>query len=148
MLLMELIIPLTMAGLGSLFVKQAPRQINPVFGYRSARSMKNRETWEFAHRYSGRLWRLWGRVLFILSLFVMLPVRGCEVDTVGMAGGILSAVQVIFLIGVIFPTEAALKKNFDENGIRRHIDQAKGPGPATSRPTVTEQKNNSEQDGE
>ena len=29
-------------------------QINDAFGYRTTRSMKNQETWRFAHQYSGK----------------------------------------------------------------------------------------------
>ena len=51
---MDLLIPLTMAGFGKLFTTKIP-PINAAFGYRSMMSMKNRDTWEFAHKYCGRL---------------------------------------------------------------------------------------------
>lgn len=41
MLAMNLIIPLSMIFLGKYFSKHAPGQINMLFGYRTARSMKN-----------------------------------------------------------------------------------------------------------
>lgn len=40
-------------------------------------------------------------------------------DTVGNVGTIVNIVQLIPLIGTIFPTEAALKKTFYENGNKR-----------------------------
>ena len=40
-------------------------------------------------------------------------------DCVRSIGGIICGVQLIPLIGSILPTEIALKKNFDKNGIRR-----------------------------
>lgn len=40
MLAMNLIIPLSMIFLGKYFSKHAPGQINMLFGYRTARSMK------------------------------------------------------------------------------------------------------------
>ena len=55
MLIMVLLIPLMMIGFGRLFLKKAPGTINAAFGYRTSMSMKNKDTWEFAHRYCGRL---------------------------------------------------------------------------------------------
>lgn len=41
MLAMDLIIPLSMVFLGRYFARHAPGSINMLFGYRTARSMKN-----------------------------------------------------------------------------------------------------------
>lgn len=49
MLAMDLILPLSMVFLGRYFVRHAPGNINMLFGYRTARSMKNQDTWQFAH---------------------------------------------------------------------------------------------------
>ena len=51
MLAMDLIIPLSMIFLGKYFSKRAPKEINMLFGYRTTRSTKNQDTWQFAHRY-------------------------------------------------------------------------------------------------
>ena len=114
MLIMDIIIPLTMIGFGRAFMKKAPGKINDAFGYRTRRSMKNRETWEYAHKYFGRLWFLGGSVLLPLSVIAMLFVRGGDHDRIGVFGAVLMAVQMLFMIGAIFPTERALKKEFDE----------------------------------
>lgn len=82
----------TMIGFGMYFLKTAPKEINAVFGYRTAMSMKNKETWKFAHKYCGKIWCISGLVCFV---------------------------QLIPLIGSIIPTERALKRNFDENGNRK-----------------------------
>ena len=49
----------------------------------------------------------------------MLLVIGKNVETVGTVGGIIMGIQLVPLIGSIFPTEIALRKNFDKNGKRR-----------------------------
>ena len=36
-------------------MKKAPKEINSVFGYRTSMSMKNKDTWEFAHKYCGKV---------------------------------------------------------------------------------------------
>lgn len=56
MLIMDLLTPIIMIGFGRYFLKDAPKEINPVFGYRTAMSMKNRDTWEFVHKYLGKIW--------------------------------------------------------------------------------------------
>ena len=119
MLLMDLLIPLTMVGFGKRFMTKPPQTINAVFGYRTAMSMKNRDTWEFAHKYCGRLWFKWGLILLPLSAIPLIFVFNKGADIIGTVGGVVCAVQLVPLIGSIFPTEAALKKTFDENGIRR-----------------------------
>lgn len=119
MLIMVLLIPIIMITFGKLFSKKAPKDINYTFGYRTKRSMMNMETWMFAHAYIGKLWFICGLLLFPLSAVVMTFMFGKGPDTVGIAGGILTIVQMIIVIGTILPTENALKKSFDEYGRRR-----------------------------
>ena len=119
MLIMDLLIPFTMIGFGYIFLKKAPKNINTLFGYRTTMSMKNKDTWEFAHKYCGKLWYVWGMILLFLTVIPMLWVLGKSEDMIGTIGGILCGIQMIPLIGCIFPTEHALKRHFDANGNRR-----------------------------
>lgn len=119
MLIMDLFLPFTMVGLGIFFMKKAPNKINAVFGYRTSMSMKNRDTWEFAHKYCGKIWYVCGMVMLPITIILMLLVIGKNIDCIGIAGGIICGVQLILLIGTIFPTETALRKHFDKNGKRR-----------------------------
>lgn len=119
MLVMDLIIPFTMLGIGRYFFKKTPKKINVVFGYRTTMSMKSKDTWEFAHKYCGRIWYVCGLVLLPLSIVLMFFLIGQSEDTIGTLGGVICAVQLIPFIGSVFPTEKALKKNFDNNGNRR-----------------------------
>ena len=118
MVIMDLLIPLVMIGFGKLFLKSAPKEINFVFGYRTRRSMKNKETWEFAHKYIGKLWYVGGLILVPISIIPMLFVIGKSEDAIGYLGAAICQVQIIALIGCIFPVEGALKKNFDKDGNR------------------------------
>lgn len=119
MLIMNLIIPLSMIGFGKYFLKNTPKEINSVFGYRTTMSMKNRDTWDFAHKYFGKIWYICGLVLLPFSIILMFFVLGQNKDVIGFLGIILCFIQIIPLIGSIFPTEKALKKNFDKNGNRQ-----------------------------
>ncbi len=119
MLLMNLMIPLTMIGFGRSFMKNTPKEINAVFGYRTSISMKNKDTWEFAHRYCGKLWYVCGLILLPITVIFLLLVIGKDTDYVGTVGGIICGAQLILLIGSIFSTEITLKKVFDKNGKKR-----------------------------
>lgn len=119
MLIMNLLIPVTMIGFGSYFMKNAPKEINAVFGYRTSMSMKNKDTWEFAHKYCGKIWYVCGMVMLPITVIFMILVIGKNEDCVGRIGGIIGGVQLVLLIGSILPTEIALRKNFDKNGTRR-----------------------------
>ena len=119
MLVMNLLIPLTMIVFGRMFLKKAPRNINFVFGYRTEMSMKNRDTWEFAHRYFGRLWFRLGLVLLPVSAVPMLFCLGRNDDTIGTVGAIAELIQMVILFIPVFSTESALKRAFDRQGNRR-----------------------------
>ena len=119
MMLISLLIPCTMVGFGKHFIKKAPKEINMYFGYRTSRSMKNKDTWEFAHHYLGNLWTKIGSIMLVPSFIAMLFVINKDISYVGIFGGLLCGVQLIFLIGSIFPVEKALKRKFDEYGNRK-----------------------------
>lgn len=121
MLVMDLMIPFMMIIFGKYFLKNAPKEINAVFGYRTAMSMKNNATWEFAHKYCGKLWYRWGLAMLPISVAAMLPVAGKSAGITGSVGGIICVIQTVFLVGSVFPTEKALKDNFDGDGKRRRI---------------------------
>lgn len=118
-LIMDLLIPFTMIGFGRYFMKKAPNEINAVFGYRTSMSMKNKDTWEFAHKYCGRIWYICGMILLPITVVCMLLLIGKDRDVVGTGGAIIEGVQLVPLISSIFPTEIALRRNFDKNGKRR-----------------------------
>lgn len=120
MLVMDLLIPLTMICFGNLFIKKPPKTINAIFGYRTSMSCKNQDTWNFAHKYCGKLWFVCGLVFVQITAVAMLCVIGMNKDIIGTIGTIIAIVELIPLIGVIIPTEVALHKNFDKDGNRRN----------------------------
>ncbi len=116
MLVIDLLIPFTMIGFGKYFSKTAPKNINAVFGYRTSMSMKNKDTWIFAHKYCGKIWFVSGSIMLPLSVAVMLFVLGGAENVVGAVGAALCIVQFVPIIVSIVLTEKALKKTFDKNG--------------------------------
>lgn len=119
MLVNCLLMPMLMIIFGKLFQKRPPRQINMIYGYRTKMSMLNMDTWEYAHKYFGRLWLRFGRVLMLLTILGMFPVIGKEDSTVGVVGGVVVAVQVIVLLVPVLWTERELRIRFGADGRRK-----------------------------
>ncbi len=119
MVISDLVVPVIMLLFGKVFLKSAPKEINIAFGYRTNMSMKNRDTWEFAHKYIGKIWYYAGWILMPGSIIPMLFVIGKNENIVGTLGAVLCVIQLAVLIGSIFPTEYTLKKTFDKYGRRR-----------------------------
>ena len=118
MLCCNLLIPGIMLGAGKLFLRAAPKEINSLLGYRTTRSMKNMETWNFAHTHCGRLWV---RISFILLPVVVVPMLCCigkSEEVIGLVGTVILFLCLAVLILSIFPTERALRRTFDEHGNR------------------------------
>ena len=115
----DLLVPVTMIVSGRIMWKHPPKNINGLMGYRTSRSMKNMDTWLFAHDYCGRLWWKIGWWTLVLSILVHIPFYGNTGDSIGMMSLILVIVQTIILIGSIFQTERALKETFTEEGVRK-----------------------------
>ncbi len=117
---MDLLVPAIMLYFGRRFQKKPPEKINQIYGYRTARSMKNQETWRFAHETCGRLWVRLGAVLLLLSLAAAVMTFGRGVETAGIVSAVVVVVQMVVVIGSIVPVERALKRNFDDQGRKRN----------------------------
>ena len=114
-----LILPLSMLMFGFLFDKDCPKHINGTFGHRTRRSMQNMDTWKFAHDYSGRINRKLGLIMFVPSALVLIPFYHSDKTVINIVVTILVLIQGIVSIAPGFLTESALKKTFDDYGIRR-----------------------------
>lgn len=112
----NLLTPVIMILAGRIMAKHCPKDINSAWGYRTKRSMKNMDTWKFAHKYCGELWWKVGWILFAASFLIQLPFYHRSIDTVGNVSLGLMGVQVVVLLVSIVPTELALKRKFDDNG--------------------------------
>ena len=119
MILMTMLIPLIMIVFGWLFQHGFPKDRNHFLGYRTSMSMKNDDTWRFAHEYCGRIWLITGLVLFAVTSFVMVLTMNSTESFKSLISGFLIILYVIpLLVSVIF-TEKELKKTFDTRGKRK-----------------------------
>lgn len=112
LLSMDLLIPLSMVGFGWIFLHRPPKEVNGIYGYRTARSMASPEAWAFAHAYMGKIWFRMGIVLMPVTVAVMIPCMGKGDDVAGIVGAILALAECVLLMLPIIPTERALKKRF------------------------------------
>lgn len=112
----DLLVPASMFWIGRKFLSNPPKTINGGYGYRTARSMRNQQTWDFAHQVCGQLWVKIGKWMVLPSALVMLVVIGQDIGVVGIVCGVVVSVQCVVMLGAIFPVEQALKKNFDRFG--------------------------------
>ena len=119
MFVCNLLIPVLMIVCGKMMWKHSPKNINGIIGYRTTRSMKNMDTWRFAHDYCGKLWWKIGCVMIIPSALIHIPLYHSDKNTIGFAGLILVTIQCFIMVGSIYPTEKALKIYFNDDGTRR-----------------------------
>jgi len=92
------------------------KNINGLIGYRTKRSMRKMETWRFAHAYCGQLWKIYGIVMFCISVVLSVFFLFMKVETDIVLMGVVVCLQSLILIIPILFTERALQQQFDENG--------------------------------
>lgn len=91
-----------------------PKEINSLYGYRTTKSMKNKETWKFANMYASMWLVRLTALLFMIAIFLYSWPVDTELIEVYMIGPV-----IISLIVVIIRTENYLSKVFDKNGNRK-----------------------------
>ena len=114
-----LLIPVIMVCAGAALRRGKFSTINPVSGYRTRRSMQNQQTWDYAQRECGLLWRRWGSTRLVLTVIAMLLFMGEDTDHIGVVGSVITVLQMIPLFLSIVIVEKKLREKFDENGLPR-----------------------------
>ena len=88
-------------------------------GGRTALSMKNADTWAFAHACCGRAWWKTGWISLVLSVLVQLPFVKAGEQTLGTLALVMVLAQSFVLLGTVVYVQKELKQTFDESGRRR-----------------------------
>lgn len=110
---MAALIPVIMIFLGTLY--KPPKNINGTNGYRTTRSMKSQDTWDFAQFYYKKIFLRIGIITLIPSvIFMFIFKKNFEWAFLWIVG-----IQVVIICLSIIPVERALKKNFDEYGLKK-----------------------------
>lgn len=105
------IFPVFMIVVGLLWRSFPPKK-NVAFGYRSYMSMKNNDTWKFAHLYIGKLWTWVGLVLLVLHKSFRFFFNSGHGKTYEW----IIFIEVAVMILTLLPTELALRSKFDNKG--------------------------------
>ncbi|QNO14190.1 SdpI family protein [Alkalicella caledoniensis] len=64
--IVDLLIPVSMIIIGILFRTRPPKNINYIYGYRTKRSMKSKEAWDYAHKLCGAAYLLMGILILVI----------------------------------------------------------------------------------
>lgn len=116
----NLLIPALMLILGWMMYKHTPKEINDIYGYRTTMSRMNKDTWNFANKYCGKLWIKIGIIMLIISLIIQFLFINSNDYIITIISCMLCIIQAIVVIFSIIPVEKELKKNFDEKGAKKH----------------------------
>lgn len=84
-----------------------PKKINHFYGYRTPRSMKSQQHWDFAQHYSSK-------ELVRIGIFILLISPLCLLFSISKNTGLIIGMTITFapLILLIVRTESALKERF------------------------------------
>ncbi len=116
MFIANLLIPTSMIIIGLIWKKKAPKNINNLVGYRSKRSMKNKDTWIFAQEYIRKKWLHFGIILIVVVIIRMVSMLNHENDYIGTMSLIVIACEISVMAVSVGMTESVLKEHFDEDG--------------------------------
>lgn len=115
-IIMLSLIPLTMTVIGRLFLRKPPKEINHFYGYRSGRSMRSQEAWDFAHQFVGKIWFYEGLFMLIPSIIIFILLRGSGFEVLSKASTIIIYIHLGLLLVPIPITEIAIKRRFNNFG--------------------------------
>lgn len=93
--------------LGYYFSKFPPKKINNIYGYRTPRSMKSQEAWDFAQVYGAKKMMVAGLIMLVAGV-LLLPFNLTENIAAPLSIGILVGTAIWMIVA----TERELKKKF------------------------------------
>lgn len=96
-----------------LFKVFPPKKINALYGYRTNRSMKSQQAWDAANQYANDL-MMWVAIITVIAqvcLHFLFPRAVAILTSCG--------IMTVLLVVSLFVVENFLKRNFDENGVRK-----------------------------
>lgn len=99
-----------------IFLQHPPKTINSLYGYRTTMSMKNGDTWTFAHQTIGLLAQKSGVPVLVGSLILLYALR--FVPGYAATSMVVLFLQIGWIFVLLFLTERALHKRFDKDGNR------------------------------
>ena len=117
--MIALLMPVILMIVGAVFHKSPPKKSNGVYGYRTTRSRKNQDTWDFSQKYAGELFWKIGWISVFVSVVECIVLWFLPELGQGILISIVLVMEMAALFVVIGMVEKKLKETFDDNGIRR-----------------------------
>ncbi len=111
MFIITLLIPLTLLFMWYACPKF--KNINGTSGYRSPRSKKSQEAWDFAQKYCSKISLMMFLPTILLPICVMPFFVNQPIDMIGWGGFIITMLQMISFVVIVFLTEKALKNKYE-----------------------------------
>lgn len=111
-LFLNSIIPLMMIIFGFIWKKNPPVGVNWVYGYRTKMSMKNEETWKFAHMHNAEIWSKVGTIWLVISIIPMFLFK----QHMDIISEWVTIIGLVIMVVSLIPTEIALRRKFDKEG--------------------------------
>lgn len=117
MLVVGLLLPLTMLGMGLLIWKTRP-PFNDITGYRTTWSQKNERLWIMGQELFGRYCTITYAVILVLSILCGVIPIALHLDryTAGLINAAMYLVQFFSVFAVIGVTDGKLKRSFKKEG--------------------------------
>jgi len=109
-------IPLIAIGLGFTWRNNVSSGINNTWGYRTNLSMSSQDAWDFAHKYFGKIMRLFGMVMLIATLAYLPFFTKNNTDNMANIVILVLCIQFVILIIGVIRTEHVLKEKFTKDG--------------------------------
>ena len=92
---------------GIILYKFPPKKINHLYGYRTKRSMKNQEVWDFSQKYSAKVMTVLGFLYFIILLILSnFTFPESTVLIIGLG------LMIVLSLGIFIIVEKKLKQKF------------------------------------
>lgn len=106
---------ITLLVAGFIQKKFPPKWPNLIYGYRTPVSLKNKDTFDFANKYSARLMTIFGFISLIIGIFLTLFFNGVNLtQAVILITEAISSCVLLFIF-----TEKKLRKTFDKSGNKK-----------------------------
>lgn len=111
----NLIIPLVLIILGIIWQKHYPKDIIDSSGYRTERSMKNKEAWVYSQKLFGKLSLIEGLITLFLSATLMIVLVLIGHAQITDTTPFLLLIQFSSFIPMYIIIETMLKQKFPDN---------------------------------
>jgi uncharacterized membrane protein len=112
MFLPQFILSLVFVLAGLIMQRYPPQKINPVYGYRTRRSMQSPEAWKYAQRISSRRMVLSG-----LAGLIMFFAAWLLDFSEGAQAFLMFATLLLMIVYVFYTVERNLKKKFFDDRV-------------------------------